>query len=48
MLKNGHINLRNRTETVNGCILHIASPAAHTASNIYKRMEISIKRSPQH
>ena len=28
--------------------MHIASLAAHTTLNIYKPMEISIKRSPQH
>ena len=29
-------------------ILHIASLAVHTTLNIYKPMEISIERSPQH
>ena len=31
-----------------GAILHIASLVVHTTLNIYKSMEISIKRSPQH
>ena len=38
----------NTVQRLTGAILHISSLAVHTTVNTYKRMEISIGRTPQH